>query len=217
MTRRERNSGKPLTEEDRALWRKVARTATPLPGRSAALLASSAAPGDPAEPPPAPGGPTTDGKPDTGLVGAMRAALATSWKGSALDDPQKGGMRGTSARSRSDPNLHPIEKPVHRKLASGRVPLEARIDLHGMAEADAHGVLLDFLRRAHRDGARHVLVITGKGSSAGSSGVLKRMVPRWLSQPGFAALVAGHAHAARGHGGEGALYVRLKRRREPHR
>lgn len=207
--------GKTLTEEDRALWRKVADTAKPLPGRAAALRASSAAPAAPEEPriqaAPSKAGENTD----RGMIGAMRAALAGSWKGSALDGVGDRGSPPSTGRRSTGPNLHPIEKPVHRKLTSGRVALEARIDLHGMAEAEAHAVLLDFLRRSWRGGARHVLVITGKGSSGGSRGVLKRMVPRWLSQPDFAAYVAGHAQAGRGHGGEGALYIRLKRQSAP--
>ncbi|MGG2478372.1 Smr/MutS family protein, partial [Rhizobium sp. BR5] len=61
----------------------------------------------------------------------------------------------------------PMEKPVKRKLTRGRLPLEGRIDLHGMFQSEAHAVLLDFLLRAHERGLRHVLVITGKGRSIG--------------------------------------------------
>src|SRR3546814_8629549 len=67
----------------------------------------------------------------------------------------------------------PLEKPVKRKLAKGRLPIEARIDLHGLYQSEAHDLLLDFLFRAHDRGMRHVLVITGKGSSMGSDGVLR--------------------------------------------
>jgi DNA-nicking Smr family endonuclease len=201
--------GKPLSPEDRALWGKVARTVRPLPDRMERLMSSSTA----AEP--TVGADAAEErrstKPDPeaqGLMKAMRQALATSWKGTP---DSLAGNRSEPARSGMRPGA--IEKPVHRKIARGRVPLEARIDLHGHGQDEAHGMLLDFLRRVRDDGARHVLVITGKGSSLGSEGALRRAVPHWLSKPEFAKLVSGYDLAARGHGGEGALYVRLKRKR----
>ena len=76
-------------------------------------------------------------------------------------------------------------------------------------------VLLRFLHRAQTNGAKTVLVITGKGGRSDSGrGVLKRQVPMWLALPEFRALVVGFADAAIGHGGEGALYVRVRRVRE---
>jgi DNA-nicking Smr family endonuclease len=72
---------------------------------------------------------------------------------------------------------HPIEKPVIRKLARGRLPIDGRIDLHGLTQSEAHNLLFGFLARAHERGLRHVLVITGKGASRGSEGALKRAVP----------------------------------------
>ena len=73
-----------------------------------------------------------------------------------------------------------------------------------MTQGEAHGLLLSFLQRAHAGGLRYVLVITGKGASFGSEGVLKRAVPAWLSTPPFRALVSSHDSAARQHGGAGA-------------
>lgn len=107
--------------------------------------------------------------------------------------------------------LHRIERPVVKKLARGRLDIDARIDLHGLKRSEAHDLLLDFLSRAHRRGMRHVLVITGKGSSGGSEGVLKREVPIWLNKPEFRILASGLETSSRGHGGEGALYIRLRR------
>lgn len=106
---------------------------------------------------------------------------------------------------------HFFDAPTRKKLAKGRLPIEARVDLHDMNQAQAHGLLLSFLHRAHARGLRHVLVITGKGASYGSDGVLKRAVPVWLTTPPFRALVSGAADAARTHGGAGALYIRLRR------
>lgn len=107
---------------------------------------------------------------------------------------------------------HPLERPVKRKIAKGRLPLEARIDLHGLVQSDAHILLLEFLMRAHERGMRHVLVITGKGSSLGSEGALKRAVPMWFSKPEFRYFISSYETAAHHHGGEGALYIRLSRR-----
>lgn len=111
------------------------------------------------------------------------------------------------------PKPHPIEKPVVRKLARGKLPIDGRIDLHGLTQSEAHNLLFGFLARAHERGLRHVLVITGKGTSRGGEGVLKRVVPDWLTKPEFRFLISGYEDAARGHGGEGALYIRLRRER----
>lgn len=116
---------------------------------------------------------------------------------------------GVNAPVRQKP--HPIEKPVIRKLARGRLPIDGRIDLHGLSQSEAHNLLFGFLARAHERGLRHVLVITGKGASHGSQGVLKRVVPDWLTKPEFRFLISGYEDAARSHGGEGALYIRLRR------
>jgi DNA-nicking Smr family endonuclease len=106
---------------------------------------------------------------------------------------------------------HPLEKPTRQKLAKGKLAIEARLDLHGLFQAEAHDLLLDFIYRAHDRGLRHVLVITGKGSSMGSEGALRRAVPMWFSKPEFRFLISSYEWAARHHGGEGALYVRLAR------
>lgn len=105
-----------------------------------------------------------------------------------------------------------FDETTRRKLSKGRLPLEAKVDLHGLSQNEAHGLLLSFLHRAYSDGRRHVLVVTGKGASFGSDGVLRRAVPAWLAAPPFRALISGYDSAARRHGGAGALYVRLRRR-----
>jgi DNA-nicking Smr family endonuclease len=104
-----------------------------------------------------------------------------------------------------------FDAPTHDKLAKGRLPIEGRVDLHGMTQEEAYSLLLSFLNRAYAGGVRYVLVITGKGSSSGGEGVLRRAVPAWLATPPFRILVSSHDHAARNHGGAGALYVRLRR------
>jgi DNA-nicking Smr family endonuclease len=107
---------------------------------------------------------------------------------------------------------HALDRPTLDKLSRGKLPIEGRLDLHGMTQSEAHALLLSFLQRAHAGGVRYVLVITGKGFSSGGDGILRRQVPAWLSTPPFRALVSSHDVSARHHGGEGALYVRLRRR-----
>ena len=108
------------------------------------------------------------------------------------------------------------------KLRKGQLAPGARIDLHGMTEAVAHRALHGFLVRAQSDGVRLALVITGIGNPAAHEGaewmrtphgVLKEMVPRWLNEKDFAPLTSGWARAHRRHGGDGALYVYLRKQR----
>jgi DNA-nicking Smr family endonuclease len=106
---------------------------------------------------------------------------------------------------------------MRQKLARGSEDIDARIDLHGMTQAGAHAALAHFLRRAQHDGARMVLVITGKGARTADAyaerGVLKRQVPLWLESAELRSLVIGFESAGAGHGGTGALYVRVRRGR----
>jgi DNA-nicking Smr family endonuclease len=104
----------------------------------------------------------------------------------------------------------PIEPGRQRRLTRGRDPIEARIDLHGLDQFTAEDRLKAFLRQAQAAGLRAVLVITGKGISG--DGVIRRRAPEWLADPSLAGVVAGAAAAHRRHGGEGAIYVALKRR-----
>jgi DNA-nicking Smr family endonuclease len=121
------------------------------------------------------------------------------------------------------PPLAPLGRRLKQRVARGREPIDARLDLHGMTQQQAHAALLRFLHRAQAGGAKTALVVTGKGlrrSSSGAEhdadsrpGVLKRQVPLWLALPEFRLLVVGFDDAHVGHGGEGALYVRLRRGR----
>lgn len=118
-----------------------------------------------------------------------------------------------AAKPRVQHVTHRLDEPTLDKLQKGRLPIEGRVDLHGMTQDEAYSLLFSFLHRAHAGGVRYVLVITGKGSSSGGDGVLRRAVPAWLSTPAFRPLVSSHDHAARNHGGSGALYIRLRRAR----
>jgi DNA-nicking Smr family endonuclease len=112
------------------------------------------------------------------------------------------------------PPLAPLGRRERARLSKGRSEIDARLDLHGMTQTRAHRTLLGFLQRAHHDGLTFVLVITGKGVVGDSErGVLRRQVPQWLSLPEFRSLVVGFEEAHVGHGGKGALYVRIRRAR----
>jgi DNA-nicking Smr family endonuclease len=114
----------------------------------------------------------------------------------------------------STPPITPLGRRLRQRVARGREPIDARMDLHGLTQAQAHAALARFLRAASARGARLVLVITGKGGRGdGERGVLRRQVPHWLALPEFRDLVIGFEDAHIAHGGEGALYVRVRRRR----
>lgn len=112
-----------------------------------------------------------------------------------------------------------IEPKLKRKLTRGHIDIDGTIDLHGMRQAEAHGALSRFIHARVSRGDRTLLVITGKGLKKVDGdaaviierGVLRSMLPIWLSEPNLAPLIAGWDVAAQGHGGDGAFYVRLRR------
>jgi DNA-nicking Smr family endonuclease len=118
-----------------------------------------------------------------------------------------------------DPPLPPLTTLGRRErsqLSRGRKEIDARLDLHGMTQERAHRSLAAFLQRASYDGLSFVLIITGKGrtgTAESERGILRRQVPIWLGLPEFRALVVGFEEAHIGHGGAGALYVRVRRAR----
>lgn len=179
------SGGTKLNPEDRILWAKIARSTRPMPGRMEDLIAFEQ---------------ELESAQEQEAAPLARAPVGPN------EDLQTAASRTAPIRQH-----HPLERPVKRKLSRGHLALEARIDLHGLIQSEAHGMLLDFLVRAHERGLRHVLVITGKGSSLGSEGALKRAVPLWFSLPEFRFLISSYEPAARQHGGEGAMYVRLSR------
>lgn len=131
----------------------------------------------------------------------------------------------TPRPDRKPPPVAEFDRRQVRRLAKGRVEVEARLDLHGMRAAEAYGALRAFVLSCYARGQRNVLVITGKGSSAelrdrpfdlfdqSDRGVLKRSVPMWLAEPELRKVVVSFTQAHPRHGGEGALYVQLRSRR----
>jgi DNA-nicking Smr family endonuclease len=112
-----------------------------------------------------------------------------------------------------------VEASIRKKLGRGRIDIDGTLDLHGMTQNEARGALHRYLHARVARGDRTVLVITGKGLKTDNDyvaamtvrGILRTMLPIWLSEPSLAPLVSGWSIAARGHGGEGAWYVRLRR------
>lgn len=176
-----------LSDEEKALWQSIAKSAKPL-RRARTILVKHA---DDVAPEPVAQKPAVKSRATPGVVVKPQPA------------PTKP----------APPPLAPLGRRERSKIAKGRKPIDARIDLHGMTQAVAHRALIAFLHRAHGDGATFVLIITGKGRSPTSEGVLRRQVPLWMSLPDLRSLVVGFEEAHIGHGGEGALYVRLRRAR----
>ena len=175
-----------LNPEERRLWAHVTRGVAPMRGRAY-----------PAEPDPGPDpapSPAPSNAPPPGPPSAPAAKPAV-------------------------PPLAPLERKTLLALRRGTRAVDAVIDLHGMRQAEAHGALLGFLHRSQARGHGVVLVVTGKGGAEAGGGlfeergVLRRVVPHWLRLPDLRSLVLGFEEASPHHGGSGALYVRLRRRR----
>ncbi len=128
-------------------------------------------------------------------------------------------------RPKQAPPLAEFDRRKARKIAAGKLDIEARIDLHGMRQSEAHQALRRFIAACGAQGIATVLIITGKGARATDAaadrdwaqdkpdrGVLRRMVPLWLAEPDMRAIVISFHSAGVRHGGEGALYAQLRTR-----
>jgi DNA-nicking Smr family endonuclease len=182
-------SRRTLTEEERELWRGIARSVKPLRKRAKRATAND---GDPAS-----AAPPKAAKPAKPVKSAKTVARPAP----------------APVKPPGPPPLAPLPRREKQQLARGRTGIDKRIDLHGMTQAQAHAALAYFLRDAQHDGAKFVLVITGKGARGADPdrGVLRRQVPHWLGLPDLREIVLGFEEAHVTHGGEGALYVRLRR------
>ena len=178
---------RPPTTDELNLWKQVTESVAPLGLRNAPLMEAEKEPGatSKAKPPPK----------------ARPAAPAPRLK----------------PVSPKPPPLSPLERRMRSRVTRGGVAIDARVDLHGLTQGAAHARLNRFLREAQADGAKLVLVITGKGKPSGDGhaerGVLRRIVPAWLSAADMRMIVIGFDEAGPTHGGTGALYVRIRRER----
>ena len=188
-----------LSAEEQALWETVTRAVKPIRKKRPEKPKEAAAPPAPApEAPPRP------------KAAPTRRPAAVPAK--PVPPPQP-----------PQPPLASLERRLVQRVSRGAASIDARLDLHGHTQDVAHRELLRFLRVAQAKEARLVLVITGKGAGMGARegavpfgsgrGVLRRLVPQWLALPEFRAYVIGYDQAHVSHGGEGALYVRVRRAR----
>ena len=158
--------------------------------------------------------------------------LHKSRRAAAIQAPKprpKPAAKGAAPKAKPVPKAPPkpaptvrgevLDRQTARRLERGALAVEARLDLHGMRQREAHAALRRFLKSAQGKGYRHVLVITGKGAEPDlgrpfyeedSRGVLRQAVPHWLAAPELAPLIVSYAEAPRRLGGEGALYLRLR-------
>lgn len=107
---------------------------------------------------------------------------------------------------------HGLDRRSREKLRKGELPIDRVLDLHGLREGEAHALLKKILLHGYGAGERLILVITGKGQGPGG-GLLKRRLPLWCAEAPLRAVILGTAPARPVHGGEGATYVLLRRRR----
>lgn len=198
-----RRGKRPLSETERGLWEKVALSVSPLKARRARkrLATEAAALAVEAAPPP-----------------VVQEAVPTH---PAPPHHPPAAPKKPKRPTPAIPPLAPVEKRLIQKMVRGLEPPAERIDLHGLTQHDALPALRGFLAVAQARGAKVVIVITGKGKrhAPGTAdwldpverGVLRRVVPHWLSSPEFRPLVIGFEEAHLAHGGAGALYVRIRR------
>ena len=183
--------GRRIRDDEAALWQRIARDVTPLPRGIVALDEAETL--EEAPPPPAP---------------------------KKIKQPRRAVPAATPAPPRPPalPELDPVvpagvDRRTARRLKRGQLPVEARLDLHGRTQDQAHDALQSFIEESRMARRRCVLVITGKGSVAsGKGGVLRQMVPRWLNEPALRRHVIAITNAPESNGGTGALYVLLKSR-----
>ena len=172
-----------LSADDLGLWRRAMRDVAPLPGRALP--------------------PERSQVPERDLGRIAGETHAVQWQA----QPQT---------RRPEPPLDRfagVDRATAERVKRGRRSIDARLDLHGMTQAEAHAALARFVAGSRGGGRRCVLVITGHGRSSG--GILKQAVPRWLNEPGIRRHLLAIAPAQPQHGGSGALYVLLRRMRNP--
>jgi DNA-nicking Smr family endonuclease len=153
----------------------------------------------------------------TPLRRSAGAALGTASDRTARDTPPPAQSSPKErVHAKQPPALAQFDRRLRQRVARGHLAIDVRLDLHGMTQKQAHAALLHFLTQAQAHDAKLALVVTGKGIDAAGAaperGVLRRQVPLWLSLPEFRRFIVSFQEAHASHGGEGALYLRLRRR-----
>jgi DNA-nicking Smr family endonuclease len=142
-----------------------------------------------------------------------RAAAVSPTPGSASPAAVEEGYGGQPVRPPVPEHFPGVDRATAERLKRGLHPIEARLDLHGKTQAEAHHALAAFVHSSSEAGRRCVLIITGRGLGPAGPGVLKSAVPRWLEEVGLRRKILAIAPAQPQHGGAGALYLLLRRRR----
>jgi DNA-nicking Smr family endonuclease len=177
-----------VTPDEVRIWRAVVQDAKPLPGQVLPDDPETVPPEAVPSPPPPPGTP-----------------------------PVRPSAHPPVPKLRAEPpdlahgNTPGLDRRSAERMKRGEMEIEASLDLHGHTQENAHGELIAFIQRAYAAGRRCVLVVTGKGLKG--SGVLKSQVPRWLNQSPLRERILGFSYAKPMHGGDGALYVLVRRQR----
>lgn len=195
-----------LAPEDLYLWRLVTQSVTKLR--------------EEAPPPPPPPAPAPLQEPPA------PAAKSKSKKGRIPASPPPPAPRKAEPKALVPGRVADMDRSTADKLRRGRLEIEGRLDLHGMTAAQAQAAVGRFIAASHHLGRRCVLIITGKGmrsraaapwlrAEEGEDGVLRSGLPRWLNEPSLRPLVLAVTPAQPQHGGQGAVYVMLKRLRDP--
>ncbi len=196
--------GRNVTADEARLWEHATRSLAPVKAKPRVV------------PTPAPTAPAS--------TPTQASQVPTSGKApAAAREPSKVAI--AKAKSRPPAPLADFDRRKVRQIASGKIEVEARIDLHGSRQHDARASLRAFLLAAYAKGHKTVLVITGKGGEEPADGlgslmgerqrgVIRRNVPHWLEEPDLRAVVLSYTQASPRHGGAGALYVQLRKARE---
>lgn len=142
-----------------------------------------------------------------------RVASIASSSGQVTEQERNGQNHSPPGNPKSIDCFDGIDRASAERLKRGLRPIEARLDLHGLTQAEAHRQLVEFVEASYRCGTRCLLVITGRGLGPDGPGVLKSSVPRWLGEAGLRRRVLAIAQAQPQHGGAGAFYVLLRRQR----
>ncbi|HAT87016.1 MAG TPA: hypothetical protein DCS30_14350, partial [Rhizobiales bacterium] len=179
MSRKKR----PLSRKDLHLWKKVTDTVEPMEDRATELKALIEAIERPR---------SLAAGPETQNSKNSQTPVSRATKEDLKALKQAGISKGGRSLGKQDmPPLHALDRREKQRVRRGHLGIEARLDLHGMTQTQAHSALFGFLRSSQAQGFKHVLVITGKGTRGGSDpyadgpsqGILRRVVPKWLAEP----------------------------------
>jgi DNA-nicking Smr family endonuclease len=191
-----------LSRRDLALWRRVAADVSPIQRRRRGEVSGTASPEKGLDTPPQPGPPQREGPPPPEQRPIRKAAQGSS------------GSPATALGHGIAPGL---DKRTLLKLRRGLIPVDGQLDLHGCTYDEGRRTVERFLAACQAAGRRCVLIITGRGLRQPGSGVLRGAVPAWLNEPENRSRVLGFSFATPADGGDGALYVLLRRQRNPSR